>query len=156
MLRVSAAQMSERDTLFLKFALGDLQRFAGDEVKARATLVQVRDGMTAMLKTQPENAWQTYGRLAQVLACLGDTKEANVAADRAVELLPVSIDALSGANMVTLRVQVWARNGDRDRAIPELKRLLTVPGARLTPAILRLDAVFDKLRGDPRFEALLK
>jgi hypothetical protein len=30
------------------------------------------------------------------------------------------------------------------------------PGAPLTPALLRLDPMFDKLRGDPRFQELCK
>lgn len=53
------------------------------------------------------------------------------------------------------RAMVYARFGDRDRAIPALERLLKLPGGRppITPT-LRLNPEFDALRDDPRFQKL--
>jgi TolB-like protein/class 3 adenylate cyclase len=156
MLRVSSAQMPERDKLYLKASLGELQKLAGDAAGARTTFLAARDGLQSLLTTQSGNAALINQRLAVVLVELGQTKEAMAAADGAVKALPTSMDALSGPTIELSRAQVLALMGDRDRAIPELKRLLIVAGARLTPTMLRLDPFYDKLRGDPRFDALTK
>src|SRR5439155_26119815 len=57
--------------------------------------------------------------------------------------------------------RVAAVAGDSDRAIPALQKLLSVSYASavggetpLTPALLRLDSMFDPIRNDPRFEKL--
>jgi serine/threonine-protein kinase len=43
--------------------------------------------------------------------------------------------------------------GDRTAALDILERLLSVP-ARFSPQLLRLDPLWEPLRGDPRFERL--
>ena len=52
--------------------------------------------------------------------------------------------------------QIYALLGDADRAVPILKRLLQIPYGRsaITPALLRLDPVWDQIRNDPRFQEL--
>jgi serine/threonine-protein kinase len=53
--------------------------------------------------------------------------------------------------------RIYAQLGDADHAIPMLKRLLrtSYPAATfLTPATLRVDPIWDRIRNDPRFQEL--
>jgi hypothetical protein len=52
--------------------------------------------------------------------------------------------------------QIYALLGDADEAIPILKRLLHVPSfTEITPEFMRIDPIWDPIRGDPRFVELV-
>lgn len=79
--------------------------------------------------------------------------------ERAMAAMPVEKDPLDGYAPIDILAQVAARTGEADRAIAALEKLLSVPyvGMRfapLTPALLRLDPMFDPLRNDPRVQKL--
>ena len=73
---------------------------------------------------------------------------------RAVELLPESQDAFDGPEATAALAQIYAWTGERDQAFSLLDHLLIIPNG-LTVPILKLDPVWDSLRTDPRFRALL-
>jgi len=77
--------------------------------------------------------------------------------------VPIEKDALYGSFPIEILARVAARMGEPDRAIAALQKLLSVPGQGalaenipLTPALLRLDPMFDPLRAHPRFQELCK
>ena len=121
--------------------------------RAAAAFLRARERAAAPVAAQPDDA-KALMVLAKIDAKLGRKEEAVRAAERAVELLPVSMDAYDGALMLVRLVHVYADVGEADRAIEVLQRAAALPGG---PAYgpLQLDCEFDLLRGDPRFQKIV-
>jgi TolB-like protein/Tfp pilus assembly protein PilF len=144
----------------LRFWLGWAQEVAGDHAAAHASWSQARSELESFLKEQPEN-YQLIGDLALTSMGLGDKAAALALVERAMAVMPIEKDALFGPIPVEFLARVAAQLGERDRAISALQKLLSIPysgalawGVPLTPALLRLDPMFDPLRNDPRFQKL--
>ncbi len=144
----------------LRFWLGWAQEVAGDHAAARESWSQARSELEPFLKEQPEN-FILMGDLALTNMWLGDNAAALNLAERALAMMPIDKDALTGPRPLDILARVAARVGDPDRSISTLEKLLSIPyeaplaaNPPLTPALLRLDPMFEPLRKDRRFQKL--
>jgi tetratricopeptide (TPR) repeat protein len=105
---------------------------------------------------------ERHANLGLLYAFLGRKSEAVREAQRAVELMPPTKDALDGAIMNCFLALTYARVGENDLALRLIADLLHTAGATestfysVTVQDLRKRWVWDPLRADPRFQQLIE
>jgi TolB-like protein/Tfp pilus assembly protein PilF len=137
-----------------------VHRVAGDNAQAKVFAEQARNTIEPLRKEQPDNAF-VAAALAVAYAILDEKDSALKEAERAITLVPSSKDRLSGPGFEENLALVEMIIGENSRAISILTRLLQTPyggwlysPAPITPALLRLDPIWDPLRADPAFQKL--
>jgi tetratricopeptide (TPR) repeat protein len=113
-----------------------------------------REARKRLLKRAIDVPTDSYNlaRLGRVYAALGQREEA-LAAAREVQKSR-AFDVPWGNNPAIETANIYLLAGDHDQALTQLERLMSRP-SYLTNATLRLDPIYDPLRSNPRFQALL-
>jgi TolB-like protein/Tfp pilus assembly protein PilF len=126
----------------------------GDKEKVKEYAEEARRVYAHQIVENPDAA-QARVLLGLMLAYLGRGDEAVREGERGVGLAPISKNARSGPYYQHQLVRIHILLGNREKALDLLGPLLTIP-YHLTPGWLRIDPNFDPLRGNPRFERLVK
>jgi TolB-like protein/Flp pilus assembly protein TadD len=132
---------------------GMIYLLQGDEPKAQRELEHARVVSEQLLRDAPDDPAR-HAQHGLILATLGRKQEAIAEGKRAVELLPESRDAFDGPQYTASLARIYALTGESDEAFRLLDHLLNVPNGGAI-MMLKLDPVWDPLRKDPRFQALI-
>ena len=130
-----------------------LYTMRGQPALARAFADTARLAYEAAVQAAPDDG-QQHALLGAGLAFLGRPEQAIRAAERGVEVQPMTKDAYFGPYIQLQLARVHMMVGSKDRAVELLKPLVEVPN-NLSKAWLRLDPTFDPLRKHPGFQALV-
>jgi TolB-like protein/Tfp pilus assembly protein PilF len=137
-----------------EFFEGAIYTFLNDKEKAVSAFERARPIAEKALRESPNDA-SRHIILGMILAGLGEKELAIAEGKRAVELLPESEDALDGPKTTVALAQIYTWTGETDQALQLLERSLSTPNGVTIP-FLRLDPMWDPLRSDPRFKALVE
>ncbi len=128
-------------------------RMRGDQQAARDAFTKARTELEKIARDQPDYA-EALCALGVVDSALGNKEDAIREGRRAVELMPVSKSAIEGPLLIKYLAVIYAWTGDKDRAFEQLNKAVHLPGY-LSYGELRLNPIWDPLRGDPRFEKIV-
>ena len=131
----------------------------GAAPEAAALFAGVLQQAQTALAAKPVNlniqaAWHAISGLAE--AGLGERDKAVAEGKKATELIPESNDRFEGPYWQDYLAQIYAIGGDASHAVPLIERLLKTNGSLITVAMLKFDPVWDPIRNDAGFQALVK
>ncbi|HEU5245889.1 MAG TPA: hypothetical protein VFU09_02250 [Candidatus Udaeobacter sp.] len=134
------------------FVEGVIARMTNNSDKARIAFTAARAEQEKVIRAQPDYA-PALCVLGLIDAALGRKDEALREGRRAVALVPVKQDAISGTRMIVYLAMIAAWVGDKDLACEQLA-IANHPPTSITYGQLKLP-FWDPLRSDPRFEKIV-
>ncbi|MEO7725197.1 MAG: tetratricopeptide repeat protein [Chthoniobacterales bacterium] len=132
---------------------GLIARLRNDPAAARVAFTAARAEVARMIEAQPDFA-QGLSALGMVDAALGDKENATQEGQRAVELLPISKDAVVGSLLLQNLATIHAWTGEKAAAVQELKTVTGMP-SYLSYGLLRRHPIWAPLRDEPGFQEIL-
>jgi tetratricopeptide (TPR) repeat protein len=150
------ARGEEKDELLLDIGLA--QQLAGNVAESKAAYQQAVEEVTRALTKAAANPGSTselHSLLGVAYAGLGDAPRAVSEGKEGMAMQPTSEDPFEGPLREEQMAQIYALLGNANEAIPILKRWIQVSSSTsITPALLRIDPVWDPIRNDSRFQQL--
>jgi TolB-like protein/tRNA A-37 threonylcarbamoyl transferase component Bud32 len=135
------------------WCVGLAARLRGDQTAARAAFTSARKELEQIMLGQSDYA-AALCALGMVDAALGNKDDAIREGERAVALMPITKSAVEGPLLIRNLAIIYAWVGEKDRAIERLSDAANRPDD-VSYGNLRLNPLWDPLRGDPRFEAIV-
>jgi TolB-like protein len=126
----------------------------GEQARARVYADSARLAYQRQLQGTPEDA-QRHVLLGLAFAYLGRKADAVREGQRGVALSPIAENSLFGPYYQHQLARIYILVDEPEKALDQLEPLLRIP-YYLSPGWLRIDPTFDPLRGNPRFERLVK
>ena len=137
------------------------QHRAGDTAGAKVTAEQARNVLEQLYRDQVDNSRFGAMPLSQAYAVTGEKESALKLAQRAISLDPRAKDPIDGPAYEENLGVIQTIVGENSSAISTLTQLLQTPyeswiytPTGVTPALLKLDPIWDPLRADPAFQKL--
>ena len=125
----------------------------GDKAAADAAFTTARNEAAKLIADNPDYP-EALCVLGMADATLGNKEDGIREGQRAVELLPISKNAIEGALLIKYLAVIYAWTGQKNLACEQLTVAAKLPGS-LSYGELRLHPLSDPLRGDPRFEKIV-
>ncbi|UCG51013.1 MAG: protein kinase [Candidatus Latescibacterota bacterium] len=133
---------------------GRLYRLMGERDRARVSFESARELLEREVAKRPDDG-RVHSSLGMVYAALGQREDAIREAKLAMEMIPVSVDAMLGPRQVDHLAWVYRTLGEYEAALDQIEYVLSVPAMISTP-YLRIDPGWDSLRDNPRFQRILE
>jgi TolB-like protein/Flp pilus assembly protein TadD len=139
-----------------EFNEGIAARALGNTPKAEVAFQAARERAAAAVRQRPDDP-KALMALAQIDAELRRKEDAIREAERATQLLPVERDVMNGTQLLIKLAGIYAQTGEIDRALNLLEQVAHNSGGPnyVSYGLLRLERVWDPLRGNPRFDKLV-
>ena len=135
------------------WCVGLAARLRGDQTAARAAFTSARKELEQIMRGQSDYA-AALCALGMVDAALGNKDDAIREGERAVALMPINKSAVEGPLLIRNLAIIYAWVGEKDRAIERLSEAANRPDD-VSYGNLRLNPLWDPLRDDPRFAAIV-
>ncbi len=131
-------------------------RDIGDHAGSRESYEAARAMLVESVAAHPEEPSIRIA-LSLAYAGLGRRAEAIREARQAIAIAPLVTDNVRATAAMGGAIEVFAQLGEHDAALELLELLLAIPAGReVSVPLLKIDPMFDPLRGDPRFGAMME
>lgn len=133
---------------------GHACKLMGDDARARGFYNEALDVLEDAVRENPKDP-RIYSAMGSTYAGLGRKEEAIASGRKAVEIYPITKDAILSVDRMLDLSQIYARVGENEAAIELMREILSVP-AIYTIHTFELDPRFDGLREEPAYKQLVR